>query len=87
MRQVHIDEDNKQEERTVNTGDEVVRQMARFKAQLRQMSKNDLIRSYCAQYAQTVRYSVLVNQLRTELEALKPQTKADEKAEQGETGV
>lgn len=60
----------------------VEKRMAEFKNELRKMSKNDLIRSYVAQYAQTVRYSVQLNEAIEVINKLKAIT-----PEQGEKSV
>lgn len=64
-----------------DTRQAVAQRMAEFKRQLRAMSKSDLVRSYCAQYAQTVQYSVKLEKAQNQIELLNEKLKALEPKE------
>jgi hypothetical protein len=60
-----------------DTSKAVLQKMAEFKRELRTMSKNDLIRSFCAQYAQTVMYAHKLEQANLQIEQLKSKESKD----------
>lgn len=60
----------------MNPEEVVLQKLAQFKRELRSLSKNEMIRSYVAQYAETVKLSVQIDKLKKQIKALQPETGA-----------